>query len=121
MSQEGPAPEAGNGIDIGFGRAHISARGHLTVFVLSIIAVIGSILYAGYRQEQTLGAIWGALTHARDQQRDEHTAIARNQDIIACFLLIPQDERKLLSEHYSPELLMLKCPFVAAPTPAAHP
>ena len=90
-------PNGTNGgtLRVFWGDKGISAKGPVVVICLMWLALIGAILYAGYRQEQAL-AQTVVRVHA------EHKAMTRSQDRTSCGLMMTTDERSRFRNEYRP-------------------
>lgn len=109
-------PPTLNGLELGLGRAHLTAKGGLTVTALSVVAIIASVLFSGWRVEQAAvrshDATLKVLATMQQSQTSEHAAIMTSESILACVLAMTPEERKTLRERYAPGAFTLACPWI---------
>lgn len=81
----------GNGIEVGFGKLRVGARGLGVAVVVGVAVVIGANLWAGYRIEQTFERV-AVNSHI------EHRALTTAMNVQACMQSFDFGERKGLRD-----------------------
>src|SRR5262245_26120999 len=96
----------GGVVRIGWGDKYVSIRGAVVIFVIGVLAVLGTTLYAGWRVEQsnqrgfdlvdrTLASngaaqrqVWQALRDGIEQSRYDHELLVFNTQLDRCMAIM---------------------------------
>lgn len=83
----------------------VKARGLAVFFILAVLAIIASQLYAGYRVET-------ALVRAFDAGSDQHKTITVSQNRTSCIVSMGAEVREAFRASYVPGAFKKFCPWV---------
>lgn len=104
---EGNSPDRSEASEFGLawnGKA-VKARGLAVFFILAVLALIASQLYAGYRVET-------ALLRAFDAGSAQHTTITVSQNRTSCIVSMSPEVREAFRASYVPGAFKKFCPWV---------
>lgn len=119
----------GDSLSVSIGNKAVVVRGALAVVSVFVVAIAGSIFYAGYRVESALEKAedrrlaaeqskWDLLREIEHGRSAEHRQIRHAQNVNTCVALYDFSERKFLRQSAgSWEKL---CPWLSHP-PEEHP
>lgn len=91
----------GSGIDVRWNGKGVAARGVAVYWMLSVLAIMGSNLYAGLRVEQALKA-----------RAEEHRLLRLGQDRTSCILSMNPEDRVAFRRRYHTGAFKQECPWI---------
>ena len=104
-------------LKIGYKEASLSVKGVSVFLALGLLAIIGAILYSGWRTETTLAAIVGRIeqTIVATQVLDnaQHQTLLHVQDRTSCILTMTPERRDRFRDRYTPGAFKQECPWVS--------
>lgn len=105
INSEDTGENQSNGLEVGYGRMRLRARGLALIVILSVAAIITSNLYAGFRLEQ-------AFVRNELARLSEHRALQLGQDRLGCVVAISPEQREAFRRTYQPGAFARWCPWV---------
>jgi hypothetical protein len=103
-----PAPNGGNGFDIGYKGAGVHASGPLAIFAIVFILMTGVLGWISYSTGERIHA-------AILRSNAGHTEMAASQDRMACIVSLSPEERTRLRVQVSRETFVHFCPWLRLP------
>ena len=112
----GVAPPDSPELGMGFGQWGLKARGLGVTFLLSVLAVVLSTVYSGYRLEQTVTretqGVTSAILAVLSTGGIEHRALRIDQQRTSCILTMSQEDRTKFRRFYQSGAFKQECPWV---------